>query len=227
MRDSSSINMMTMMMMMMMMRMIMTTTMMMKITVMTTLMLIMIFTMMMVTTSMMMMTMMTTLMMVIMTMLELIPRSERLDSLMAGGCPLGWRPRGVLVAHLAEHTGSVTRVTAVPDTTLMASTSTDGSVKVWDCARMESGKNVANKARQTFSKNVPLDGLAATSHNHCLALAARDGTVAIYNIEKQSVVVSRRLELEEDGAPVDLTFCDLHSAPVLYYCTSFGAITGR
>ena len=25
---------------------------------------------------------------------------------------------------------------------------------------------------------------------------------------------------------MDLTFCDLHSSPVLYYCTSFGSITG-
>ena len=157
---------------------------------------------------------------------HLAARSDRLDSLTAGASQAGWRPRGVLVAHLAEHSAAVTRLTPVPDTTLMASTGTDGALKVWDCAKMESGKNVANKARQTYSKNVPLDSLAATSHNHSLAMAARDGTVAVYNIEKQSVVASRTLQLEDDGAPVDLTFCDLHSSPVLYYCTSFGCITG-
>ena len=157
---------------------------------------------------------------------QVAARAERLDSLSATSFQSGWKPRGVLVAHLAEHGAQVSRLTQVPGHTLMASASTDGTLKVWDCAKMESGKNVANKARQTFSKNVPLDSLAATSHNHCLAVAARDGTVSVYNIEKQAVVDSRAVQLEEEGAPVDLTFCDLHSSPVLYYCTSFGSIIG-
>jgi WD40 repeat protein len=55
-----------------------------------------------------------------------------------------WRPRGVLVAHLTEHKGSVTGLVAVPETTLLASTSTDGTLRIWDCTKME-GRNIANK----------------------------------------------------------------------------------
>jgi hypothetical protein len=57
-----------------------------------------------------------------------------------------WRPRGVLVAHLTEHKGPVTGLAAVPDTTLLASTSADGTLRIWDCTKME-GRNIANKVR--------------------------------------------------------------------------------
>ena len=58
-----------------------------------------------------------------------------------------WRPRGHLVAHLTEHAQTVTGLATIPDTTLFASTSTDGTLRIWDCAKME-GRNIANKARQ-------------------------------------------------------------------------------
>ena len=60
-----------------------------------------------------------------------------------------WRPRGLLVAHLTEHKGPVTGLVAVPETTLLASTSADGTLRIWDCTKME-GRNIANKLSTYF-----------------------------------------------------------------------------
>ena len=65
-----------------------------------------------------------------------------------------WRPRGHLVAHLTEHAQTVTGLATIPDTTLFASTSTDGTLRIWDCAKME-GRNIANKARQAGAYILP------------------------------------------------------------------------
>ena len=108
----------------------------------------------------------------------------------------GWKPRGVLFAHLAEHKAGVTRLASIPDTTLVASTSADGTLRIWDLAKIESGKNnFANRARQVYNRHVPLDGVAASGHNNILATAARDGSITVFNIEKQSMVASRSVNI--------------------------------
>lgn len=40
---------------------------------------------------------------------------------------------GILVAHLAEHTGSVNRIAVAPDSRFFATAADDGEVKIWDC----------------------------------------------------------------------------------------------
>ena len=154
-------------------------------------------------------------------------RKERLAIICSNRPGLGWKPRGILVPHLAEHTSGVTRLTSIPDTTLMASTSMDGTLRIWDVTKIESGKNnFAHRARQVYDRHVPLDGLAASSHNNILACAARDGSISVFNIEKQGMVASRSINTEEEGGPVDMMFCDLGPAPLLFYCTTFGHIVG-
>lgn len=60
--------------------------------------------------------------------------------------PSGWRPRGVPVAHLHEHRAAVNRLVSIPDTSLFASSSADGCIKIWDASKME-GRNIANRSR--------------------------------------------------------------------------------
>ena len=103
-----------------------------------------------------------------------------MDSINSNVAGQGWKPRGMLV----EHKGGVTRLTSVPDTTMVASTSTDGTLRIRDVAKIESGRNIANKSRQVYNKQLSLDGVAASSHNQCLATAARDGAVYVVNIEE-------------------------------------------
>ena len=42
--------------------------------------------------------------------------------------------------------------------------------------------------------NMALDSVAASCHSHMLATAARDGSVTVFNIEKQSMVASRNID---------------------------------
>lgn len=63
--------------------------------------------------------------------------------------PKDWRPRGVPVAHLHEHRAAVNRLVSIPDTSLFASNSSDGCIKIWDASKME-GRNIANRSRYIF-----------------------------------------------------------------------------
>ena len=57
-----------------------------------------------------------------------------------------------------------------------------------------------------------MDCLAAGRTNHSLGIAARDGSICVFDIEKQSTRASRTVNLEEDGTPVQLHFqvCTIH-----------------
>ena len=63
----------------------------------------------------------------------------------------GWRPQGLLVAHLHEHRGAVNRVRVSADQSQFATCSNDGTVKVWDCERLE-GRSITNRSRYTYNK---------------------------------------------------------------------------
>ena len=69
-------------------------------------------------------------------------------------------------------------------------------------------------------------GWLQVATNNTLACAARDGSISVFNIEKQGMVASRSIHTEEEGGPVDMMFCDLGPAPLLIYCTTFGHIVG-
>jgi hypothetical protein len=83
----------------------------------------------------------------------------------AGAGGTARRPRGVLVAHLTEHKGAVTGLVAVPETTLLASTSADGTLRIWDCTKME-GRNIANKVGYSihFYENIAVGKLNGQFH---------------------------------------------------------------
>ena len=68
----------------------------------------------------------------------------------AGGAG-GWKPHGLLIAHLHEHRGAVNRVRVSADQSYFATCSNDGTVKLWDSARLE-GKSITNRARYTYNK---------------------------------------------------------------------------
>jgi phosphoinositide-3-kinase regulatory subunit 4 len=52
-------------------------------------------------------------------------------------------------AHLHEHEGAVNCLAVSNDSIFFVSGSDDGSVKIWDCQRLE--KNIANRSRLTYS----------------------------------------------------------------------------
>lgn len=144
--------------------------------------------------------------------------------------PAGWRLRPGLVSHLHAHSGPVTRLVAIPETTIMASCSYDGCIRIWDCGKME-GRNIANRARQVYNTQTgPLVGMTLCNANTCLGMASQSGSIIVLKFEansnKMSVFASRQLDLEEEGPPVDITYFDSGSKSVLMYATIYGYLIG-
>ncbi|KZC10923.1 Phosphoinositide 3-kinase regulatory subunit 4 [Dufourea novaeangliae] len=145
--------------------------------------------------------------------------------------PSGWRPRGVPVAHLYEHRAAVNRLVSIPDTSLFASSSADGCIKIWDANKME-GRNIANRSRQTYMhRGGSLVGLAVCDQGQSLASSAsQSATVFVLRIEsnssKMSVIGTRQLDLQEEGCAVDLQYLDSGSQSVLVYASLYGSLVG-
>ncbi|XP_073986579.1 vacuolar protein sorting 15 isoform X1 [Rhodnius prolixus] len=144
--------------------------------------------------------------------------------------PPGWRLRPALVSHLHGHSGPISRLVTLPDTTIMASCSFDGCVRVWDYGKME-GRNIANRARQVYNAHSgPLVGMALCNAKTSLGMASQSGNIVVIKIEensnKMSVYDSRQLDLEEEGSPVDIAYFDSGSQSVLVCATIYGCLIG-
>uniref|UniRef100_A0A8C3IGJ2 Phosphoinositide 3-kinase regulatory subunit 4 n=1 Tax=Chrysemys picta bellii TaxID=8478 RepID=A0A8C3IGJ2_CHRPI len=58
--------------------------------------------------------------------------------------PTGWRPKGLLVAHLHEHKSAVNRIRVSDEHSIFATCSNDGTVKIWNSQKME-GKTTTTR----------------------------------------------------------------------------------
>ena len=94
-----------------------------------------------------------------------------------------WRPEGVLVAMFSEHPAPITRVVVAPDHTFFLTGSDDGSVKVWDSARLE--RNIAHRSRQTHrhAPSVRISSLAFVENTHCFVSTGTDGSVNVVKVD--------------------------------------------
>ncbi|KAF3791532.1 putative serine/threonine-protein kinase [Nymphaea thermarum] len=97
----------------------------------------------------------------------------------------GWRPRGVLMAHLQEHHSAVNDIAISNDHSFFISASDDSCVKVWDTRKLE--KDISFRSRVTYS----LDGsraLCATMLHGGpqVAVGASDGTIHVFAVDQVS-----------------------------------------
>ncbi|KAI9810014.1 MAG: Serine/threonine-protein kinase [Phylliscum demangeonii] len=94
-----------------------------------------------------------------------------------------WRPEGSAVALYGEHTSAINRVVLAPDHVFFITGSDDGTVKVWDSARLE--RNIAFRSRQTYkhAAGSKVKSLCFIENTHCFASAATDGTVQIVKVD--------------------------------------------
>lgn len=94
-----------------------------------------------------------------------------------------WRPRGVLIAHLQEHQRAVNEVAVSSDNILFASASDDGTVKIWDCRRLE--RDISFRSRLTY----PLQNDGRALHvtllggGHQVAAASSKGTIHVFTVD--------------------------------------------
>ncbi|KAL5572531.1 hypothetical protein UlMin_022128 [Ulmus minor] len=94
----------------------------------------------------------------------------------------GWRPRGVLVAHLQEHRSAVNDLAISTDHSFFVSASDDSTVKVWDSRKLE--KDISFRSRLTYH----LEGsraLCATMLRGSaqVVIGACDGTIHMFSVD--------------------------------------------
>jgi phosphoinositide-3-kinase regulatory subunit 4 len=82
----------------------------------------------------------------------------------------------------AEHTGAVNRVVVAPDHAFFITGSDDGTVKVWDAARLE--RNVSHRSRQTHkhSAGAKVKSLCFIESTHSFVSSATDGSVQVVKV---------------------------------------------
>lgn len=154
--------------------------------------------------------------------------------------PPNWKFSGSLVAHLHEHKNAVTRMTLLKaGGPLFASTSTDGTVRLWDCNRLDGHQNI-NRSRQHYSANTPLNAVAACDAGQSLAVAGRDGALLVLRIDPNSskmalqqarhldsnARIDRAVKEQDDGPVVEMQAMDKGSQSLIVYATLYGAIVG-
>lgn len=100
--------------------------------------------------------------------------------------PNGWRMNGTMVAHLHEHAESVIKLAPLkPHGSLFASGSVDGTVRLWDCNKLNGHQGI-NKSRQVFTAQTPIYSLAACDGGQSLAMGGKDGSLMILRIDRNS-----------------------------------------
>ncbi len=87
----------------------------------------------------------------------------------------------MLIAHFHEHRAAVNSIQVSADNHFFVSGSDDGTVKVWDCQRLE--KNVTNRSRLTFSAAGKVKALAMCENSHSVAIGTESGSISVARVE--------------------------------------------
>lgn len=94
----------------------------------------------------------------------------------------GWRPRGVLVAHLQEHRSAVNDIAITTDHSFFVSASDDSTVKVWDSRKLE--KDISFRSRLTYHLEGSRALCAAMLRGSAqVIVGACDGTVHMFSVD--------------------------------------------
>lgn len=97
-----------------------------------------------------------------------------------------WKPVGQLVATFSEHKSPINRVLPSPDHVFFITGGDDGTVRVWDTARLE--RNITHRSRQLHKHgdSTRVVALCFVENSHCFVSCASDGTVHVVKVDTVS-----------------------------------------
>ena len=94
-------------------------------------------------------------------------------------------PQGVtLIGHLTHHTDAVVSIVTSPDQVFFATASEDGTVLIWDSAKLE--RSIACEPRRSYSLDSPITAMCRIENTHCLAVACEDGQLHVLRVHVAS-----------------------------------------
>jgi len=144
-----------------------------------------------------------------------------------------WQPTGLLVATLHEHSAAVSQLAVSADNQFILSASDDGTVKLWDCQRLE--KNVTNRSRQTHIQGGKVSCVTMLEHSHTAASGSDNASIHVFRVEyavskKDLITYSnfatvRQID-EAEGAIRAIDHYNTNSQSIIVYATSKGNIRG-
>ncbi|KYQ92802.1 putative protein serine/threonine kinase [Tieghemostelium lacteum] len=146
-----------------------------------------------------------------------------------------WKPQGILVSHFFEHTSAVNEIQVSKDNLFFATASNDGTVKIWDCQRME--KSVTNKARLSYQQDGGrITSISICEKTHSIASASDRGSIHIIRVGMGGKQKSGNLKYtgfstvkrinELEGNIVGVEHFSTNSTSIVTYATSKGGIKG-
>ena len=96
--------------------------------------------------------------------------------------PRQFRPQGILVSTLSEHSKPVTRLAVSRDNLFMASASDDSTIKIWDCERLRNSASASSHL--TYSQlSGRITALALCESSHAVAAASESGALHVVKVE--------------------------------------------
>ncbi|GBG00520.1 phosphoinositide 3-kinase regulatory subunit 4 [Raphidocelis subcapitata] len=153
----------------------------------------------------------------------------------AGATGPSWRPRGVLVSHLAEHRRAVNRLALSNNAQLLFSASDDETVKVWDMRRLE--RDVSFRSRLTYTgQSGPITAVAGVEDGQSVASASGNGSLHVWRVDytsragssapdKYTGITARRQVSPGEGRVLDVQQWG-GAPPLLVYSTQRGGVHG-
>lgn len=112
-----------------------------------------------------------------------VTHSEQLHKISSTTTPLPkWEPSGVLASQFSEHQSAVNKIEVSPDHSFFLSCSDDGTIKIWDCLRLE--KNVINRSIHTYKCGpTKVKFICFMENSYTFAASYTNGTVEFIRIE--------------------------------------------
>ncbi|XP_059055850.1 phosphoinositide 3-kinase regulatory subunit 4 [Achroia grisella] len=145
--------------------------------------------------------------------------------------PASWRPGNQLLAYLHEHKARVNQLVTLPaHRNLFGSCSDDGSVRLWDAARLQ-GHAYINKSKSMYNRAAgPVVALAACEGGHSLVAATQEGSIFVLRQESGSSRMTlsqcRQLESGAEGGCVAVACAGGVHSGVISYATLLATVVG-
>ncbi|KAJ1400759.1 WD40-repeat-containing domain [Sesbania bispinosa] len=144
----------------------------------------------------------------------------------------GWRPRGVLVAHLQEHRSAVNDIAISSDQSFFVSASDDSTVKIWDSRKLE--KDISFRSKLTYHLEGSRSLCAAMLPGSAqVIIGASDGFIHMFSVdhisrglgnvvEKYSGIADITKKDIKEGAILNLLNCPVDNYTIMYSTQNCG-----